>query len=319
MPGIAAALQPRRDQAVALAAIDRELAAGDRTQLIWASGTGKTLTGRWYAEKSGAQLVVVFLPSLALVAQTLAEWRRASDRSWPFTAQVICSVPSTVESAAERAEDLGSAMPRLFWHQVSATITTRQAWRQTISRQLLLVWRICTKRHGVESPGSAGGPSHLRLASSPRRNGQRRAGSWSPPDAAAPSMPRWWTTSTRPARRAGRPIRPPACRRATTSRAAASPEARSGYAVRRSRRLRPGSEAASEEYCSHADSGSSGRRRCRNRELLSYSPVPAMTAAAATKRRERRCLTLSMIPPPTGARVRRRAMFAAATACSLMP
>ncbi len=46
---------------------------------------------------------------------------------------------------------------------------------------------------------------------------------------------------------------------------------------------------------------------------------PAMTAAAATRRRERRCLTLSMIPPPTGARVRLRAMFAAATACSLMP
>ncbi len=127
MPGIAAALQPRPDQAVALAAITRALAAGDRTQLIWASGTGKTLTARWYAEKSGAQLVVVFLPSLALVAQTLAEWRRASGRSWPFTAQVICSDPSTVEGAAERAEDLGSDVPRLFWHQVSATITTRPA------------------------------------------------------------------------------------------------------------------------------------------------------------------------------------------------
>ena len=39
-------------------------------------GTGKTLVGRWHAAASEARQVLVLVPSLALLGQTLQEWRR---------------------------------------------------------------------------------------------------------------------------------------------------------------------------------------------------------------------------------------------------
>ncbi|SNT65661.1 hypothetical protein SAMN05421812_1254 [Asanoa hainanensis] len=63
---------PDSDQVAALAALQRALAVHDRTQLVMACGTGKTLVARWHAQAADAQQVLVFLPSLALVAQTLA-------------------------------------------------------------------------------------------------------------------------------------------------------------------------------------------------------------------------------------------------------
>ena len=45
---------------------------------------------------------------------------------------------------------------------------TPAAWRRTISGQLLLIRRICTERHGIDSLGYAGWPSHLRSAGGPQ-------------------------------------------------------------------------------------------------------------------------------------------------------
>lgn len=68
----------------------------DRCQIHWAPGTGKTLLGRWLAEDLNASTVVVFVPSLALIAQTLAEWQRVP--GWDFTPLVVCSDRTTVDS-----------------------------------------------------------------------------------------------------------------------------------------------------------------------------------------------------------------------------
>jgi predicted helicase len=102
-----ATLQPRPHQVNALADLTRALAVHDRAQLVMACGTGKTFVGCWHAQACGAERVVVLVPSLALVAQTLREWRRASRaaRGWQFTALVVCSDPSTAAGAAERALD----------------------------------------------------------------------------------------------------------------------------------------------------------------------------------------------------------------------
>jgi Type III restriction enzyme, res subunit/Helicase associated domain/Helicase conserved C-terminal domain len=118
-------LRPREQQIEQLAALATVLALHDRAQLIAACGGGKTLTGRWHAQASGARLVIVLVPSLALVAQTLGEWRRAG--GWRFTAQVICSDPGTAEGAAERADEGGSEVADGFWRQVSASVTTDPA------------------------------------------------------------------------------------------------------------------------------------------------------------------------------------------------
>lgn len=119
-------LQPRPHQVEALTDLTRAFAVHDRVQLVMACGTGKTLVGRWHAETTTAHLTVVFVPSLALVAQTLAEWRRAG--RWGFDALVVCSDPTTSAGAAERADDptdphAGDVDDRV-WDEQRAQVTT---------------------------------------------------------------------------------------------------------------------------------------------------------------------------------------------------
>ena len=117
-------LRPQPHQVTALTALARANALFDRYQLGSACGTGKTLTGRWHAEACEADVIVVFLPSLALLAQTLGEWRRAADPGWPWEAIVVCSDKSTAPGAAERAAEMGGDVDHVFWARVAASVTT---------------------------------------------------------------------------------------------------------------------------------------------------------------------------------------------------
>lgn len=103
MPSTTPPLAPRPHQIDALADLARAFAIHGRTQLVMACGSGKTLVGRWHAQAAGCGLTLVLVPSLALLAQTLGEWRRAG--GWPFEALVVCSDPTTSAGAAERDED----------------------------------------------------------------------------------------------------------------------------------------------------------------------------------------------------------------------
>lgn len=122
-----AGLQPRPHQVAGIAGIGQALAAADRAQLVSACGTGKTLTGRWHAQAAGSRVTVVFVPSLALVAQTLGEWRRAADAGWPWEALVVCSDPSTAVGAAERAAEEGGTVDHGFWSRARSGVTTSPA------------------------------------------------------------------------------------------------------------------------------------------------------------------------------------------------
>lgn len=141
-------VQPRPHQVAVLADLTRALAVHDRTQLVMACGTGKTLVGRWYAQSSEANRVLVLLPSLGLVAQTLREWRRANrGSSWRFNALVVCSDPTTAEGAAERAGDAAEDVIPLeegTWEEVEARVTTsvRRAadWLQRRTDQVTVVF-----------------------------------------------------------------------------------------------------------------------------------------------------------------------------------
>ena len=112
-------LHPRPHQVAALADLVSAFAIHDRVQLIMACGTGKTLVGRWHAEASETRTVLVLVPSLALLAQTLREWRRI--HTWPFEALVVCSDPTTEAGAAERD---GNDIAATEWTQAKATVTT---------------------------------------------------------------------------------------------------------------------------------------------------------------------------------------------------
>lgn len=122
-----APVHPRPHQIAALTDLTRAFAVHDRTQLVMACGSGKTLVGRWHALAAEAHLVLVQVPSLALLAQTLREWRRAGSQypgkaGAPFEALVVCSDPTTSAGEAERAEDDTVEWPE--WVRARARVTT---------------------------------------------------------------------------------------------------------------------------------------------------------------------------------------------------
>lgn len=81
----------RPHQKDALAAVQAGLAEADRGKLIMACGTGKTFTGLKLAETMAGpgKAVLVLVPSLALMSQTIREW--TIDSGTPLRSYAVCS------------------------------------------------------------------------------------------------------------------------------------------------------------------------------------------------------------------------------------
>lgn len=81
----------RQHQIDALAAVQDGLAEADRGKLIMACGTGKTFTGLKIAEAMAGpgKTVLVLVPSLALMSQTIREW--TIDSATPLRSYAVCS------------------------------------------------------------------------------------------------------------------------------------------------------------------------------------------------------------------------------------
>lgn len=108
---------PHPHQAEALDHILAAFREQDRATALMACGTGKTLVALWVAEKVAeasslsatrthsqagmpAPLILVLVPSLALLRQTLHEWTR--ETSWPALAALcVCSDPSVKAGSDE--------------------------------------------------------------------------------------------------------------------------------------------------------------------------------------------------------------------------
>jgi predicted helicase len=88
---IAAPKELRKHQSEALEAVREGLAEADRGKVIMACGTGKTFTGLKIAEDmAGAgKTVLVLVPSLALMSQTIREW--TIDSKTPLRSYAVCS------------------------------------------------------------------------------------------------------------------------------------------------------------------------------------------------------------------------------------
>jgi len=132
-------LAPKPHQEDALAAITAALAGGGRAQVQMACGTGKTLVGRWAAQRLGAAVTVVACPSIALVAQTVKAWRDA--QGWDFESVLVCSDPTTAEGIRERAD---GEPDRPWWVRYGARVTTEpgvvlSALKRTRQRERPLV------------------------------------------------------------------------------------------------------------------------------------------------------------------------------------
>jgi superfamily II DNA or RNA helicase len=78
-----------------------------RGQLILPCGAGKTLASIWISEKLGAKNILILVPSLSLLSQTLREW--AVNSSSPFRYLCVCSdttVDLRNDSLIEKISDM---------------------------------------------------------------------------------------------------------------------------------------------------------------------------------------------------------------------
>ena len=92
-PAKRAALVPDPYQIEALANISNHLESQDRGSVVMACGTGKTLVALWAVEQSNAKSILVLLPSLTLLQQTLSEWSAHNSWGKDFSYLCVCSDP----------------------------------------------------------------------------------------------------------------------------------------------------------------------------------------------------------------------------------
>lgn len=95
-------LTPRPYQIEALTRISETLSKLDRAHVVMACGTGKTLVALWAVEALKPKTVLVLVPSLTLLQQTLDEWSRHSNWGRDFAYLCVCSDPTV---AARDAND----------------------------------------------------------------------------------------------------------------------------------------------------------------------------------------------------------------------
>ncbi len=87
-------LTPDPYQVEALDAIAKHLEHNDRGTAVMACGTGKTLVALWAVEQSNAKTILVLVPSLTLLQQTLEEWSVHNSWGKDFSYLCVCSDPS---------------------------------------------------------------------------------------------------------------------------------------------------------------------------------------------------------------------------------
>ncbi len=86
----------------------------NRGQLILPCGTGKTLVAMWIAERLGGNRILVIVPSLSLMSQSLREWA-ANTSLKPFRYMCLCS---------DTTVDLGKDAPVEHLYEMDVPVTT---------------------------------------------------------------------------------------------------------------------------------------------------------------------------------------------------
>ena len=87
-------LTPDPYQVEALSNIANHLKVKDRGTVVMACGTGKTLVALWAVEQSQSKSILVLVPSLTLMQQTLEEWSIHNSWGKDFSYLCVCSDPS---------------------------------------------------------------------------------------------------------------------------------------------------------------------------------------------------------------------------------
>ncbi len=93
--------EPLDEQLNALNKIVPTLMKGGRATVLMPCGTGKTLVALWAAEQLGCQKILVLVPSLALLSQTLPEWMKETRFKERPTYHCVCSDPTVVKKGED--------------------------------------------------------------------------------------------------------------------------------------------------------------------------------------------------------------------------
>jgi predicted helicase len=94
-------ITPRDYQEAALRDIAACLTNNDRAHVVMACGTGKTLVALWSAERLEARHILVLLPSLSLMRQTLQEWSSHNRWGANYSYICVCSDPTVSRQSDE--------------------------------------------------------------------------------------------------------------------------------------------------------------------------------------------------------------------------
>ena len=115
----------RAHQKQALKAVQTGLATAERGKLIMACGTGKTFTSLKIAEAMGGKdsYILVLMPSLALMNQTIYEW--SIDSSVPLRSFAVCSDAQVGKRTAQSAQD---DRVRIGLHDLDIPASTNAVW-----------------------------------------------------------------------------------------------------------------------------------------------------------------------------------------------
>ena len=92
---------PLPHQREAIEKITAGLKEADRTTAVMACGTGKTLVALWAAEAQQPKTVLVLVPSLALLSQTLPDWCKQTSWGQRFRYICVCSDASVDREAQQ--------------------------------------------------------------------------------------------------------------------------------------------------------------------------------------------------------------------------
>jgi superfamily II DNA or RNA helicase len=92
---------PLPHQREAIEKITAGLKEADRTTAVMACGTGKTLVALWAAEAQNPKTVLVLVPSLALLSQTLPDWCKQTSWGERFRYICVCSDDSVNREAQQ--------------------------------------------------------------------------------------------------------------------------------------------------------------------------------------------------------------------------
>lgn len=163
---------PHITQKEAIAAAVSHYKNNNRGQLILPCGAGKTLASIWISEKLGGKNILIMLPSLSLLRQTLREW--ADNSSKTFRYLCVCS---------DTTVDLGNDAPIEKISDMDVPVTTEaeaigEFLRGTDSKTSIIFSTYQSSKVLAEAINKSGAKFDIGIFDEAHRTAGTKVGAW---------------------------------------------------------------------------------------------------------------------------------------------